>query len=60
MLVHTPRCAPYLRTALSAEEPDYDGGEWIDGEFYAATKRQRRHQTKEVRRERCRCLCLQP
>jgi tuftelin-interacting protein 11 len=54
---------------LHAEEHDYDGGERIDGEFYAATKRQRRHQSKEARRERrCRvapvpaltlALCLQ-
>ena len=57
MLATAPRHANCSPMVLSAEEPDYDGGEWIDGEFYAATKRQRRHQTKEARLERRGSLC---
>ena len=48
-----PRPTQAAHCWLCAEEHDYDGGEWIDGEFYAATKRRRRHQSKEARRERC-------
>jgi hypothetical protein len=43
------RAAADVHVAKRAVDNDYEDGQWIEGEFFGGTKRQKRHQTKEVR-----------